>query len=259
MLLKKLFFILLFLLSINTIKAYDYSILLTYPTNEQTELQSGFTMLTWQVSPTVTSSNYLKYLVTIMTIDENEEVPADLDDCNACTTVVNDLISFQSESGSYTFNPIDCKKYVWQITLIEDIPSGTTPDGTPIPASQEVLGKSLVHSFITECSNISNRIGSVQHQYITFPTENTSYVYGIPSNSSKLYFKYESEYNNQTISYVIFDKNHEVVGAPGTIDQIHKGVNYEFVTLQNLNQGAIYFLEVKNEKDIIKSLKFRIE
>lgn len=254
------------LLYANISNAYDYSILLLAPTNQQTEVIPSGVLLTWQTSPNISSSNNLKYVIKVMTIDESEQIPSSLDNyCSSCTNVVDNVISFQSESGSYTFNAETCKKYIWQVTLIEDIPASTDPDGNPVPASQQIRGQSAVNSFTTNC-NINQRLISAQTQFMTFPTEYTSYVYGIANNNS-IYFKYESEYNDQTINYKIYDNLHKTVKKFGSISstssiptKIHKGVNYLEIELDNtFISGQVYFLEVTNAKDIVKSLKFRIE
>jgi len=248
--------LILFVMQISV--AYDHTILLLSPSNELTDLSPSSVNLSWQTLGSFSSTNNLKYVVKVMTIDESEQIPTSLDfNCSGCGDDIGNIITFQSELGSYTFNASDCNKYVWQITLIEDIPASQDPDGDPIPASQQILGQSVVYSFSTLC-NLNQRLGSIANQYLTFPAEYTSYVYGIPNNSVKLYFKYESEYNDQTISYKIYNKFHKEIQPLGTIDHISKGVNYEDVNLPStVTNGEIYFLEVYNEKNVMKSLKFR--
>ena len=250
--------LILFVMQISV--AYDHTILLLSPSNELTGLSSSSVNLSWQTLGSFSSTNNLKYVVKVMTIDESEQIPTSLDfNCSSCGDDIGNIITFQSELGSYTFNASDCNKYVWQITLIEDIPASQDPDGDPIPASQQIIGQSVVNSFTTLC-NLNQRLGSVTHQYLTFPAEYTSYVYGMPNNSSSIYFKYESEYNNQIISYKIFDELHILIESQNIGFPFSKGVNYEEIILPSgIASGKTYFLEVYNEKDAKKTLKFRKE
>jgi hypothetical protein len=231
------------------------------PINNQLNVEPTSLVLTWQVSPNVSSSNYLKYVIKVMTIDESEQIPTSLDNyCSSCINVIDNVISFQSESGSYTFNAETCKKYIWQITLIEDIPSSQDADGNPIPASQQIVGQSLVHSFTTNCTINARVVSNVRNQYFTFPKEFTSYVYGLPNSSSKLFFKYECEYNRQTITYNIYDEFHKpVYSSSKKLYNIVKGVNYLNIDLPNISRGSLYYFEVCNEKNNTKYFKFRKE
>ncbi len=261
---KVLLLFLLLMLKVYSSMAYTYSISLTNPYDDQTEITGASTLLSWQVTPTVTSSYTLKYILNVVTIEEDAELPENLSDyCGACTPYVQNTISFASESGSYLLSIDNCTHYAWQVTLIEEIPESTDPENNVIPASQNIIGQSPVYTFSTICSSsTANRLGSKQYQYITFPAEYTSYVYGVKSTTpdNKLCFKYESVYNNETLRYSIYNnKRNSIEDGQGEVT-LKKGVNYvEIILPDGVTTGDTYFFDVLNAKDLKQTLKFRIE
>jgi len=75
-----------------------------------------------------------------------------------------------------------------------------------------------------------------------------------------LFFKHTEEYASTTLQYAIYDQDRNIVSSPSLSSNVKiMGDNRYVLDCRNITGPAYYILEIKNEKNEITKLRFKIE